>query len=212
LNIRLRKNFKLSIPITHSLNAETEPIPEEDPMEEVKVISLDVFIEPNLKDDDQFFIEEEDKNPIDPEPLDEFLENHLNPPLSLNLCLLVLDMLFLNNDLDSHVIISDKHSQKESLRLLTILEKHHSTFSYSLQDLKGISPALCTHHIPIDPDSIPSRKPQCKLNNVMREVVKKEVLKLLHIKIIYHVPHSEWVSPVQVMPKKGGMTVVKYKK
>jgi hypothetical protein len=46
----------------------------------------------------------------------------------------------------------------------------------------------------------------------MREVVKKEVLKLLHIKIIYHVPHSEWVSPVQVMPKKGGMTVVKYKK
>jgi hypothetical protein len=43
----------------------------------------------------------------------------------------------------------------------------------------------------------------------MREVVKKEVLKLLHAKIIYCVPHSEWVSPIQVMPKKGGMTVVK---
>ena len=25
-------------------------------------------------------------------------------------------------------------------------------------------------------------------------------------------PHSEWVSPVQVVPKKGGMTVVKNKK
>jgi len=48
LNIRLRKNFKLSIPITHSLNAETEPILEEDPMEEVKVASLDDLIEPNL--------------------------------------------------------------------------------------------------------------------------------------------------------------------
>jgi hypothetical protein len=46
----------------------------------------------------------------------------------------------------------------------------------------------------------------------MREVVKKEVLKLLHAKIIYHVPHSEWVSPVQVVPKKGGMTVVKNEK
>ena len=33
LNIRLGKNFKLSIPITHSLNAETEPILKEDPME-----------------------------------------------------------------------------------------------------------------------------------------------------------------------------------
>ena len=74
------------------------------------------------------------------------------------------------------MIISDKLSQEESLRLLTILEKHHSTFSYSLQDLKGISPALCTHYIPIDPNSIPSREPQCRLNNAMREVVKNEVL------------------------------------
>jgi len=42
----------------------------------------------------------------------------------------------------------------------------------------------------------------------MREVVKKEVLKLLHAGIIYAMPHSEWVSPIQVVPKKGGMTVV----
>jgi len=42
----------------------------------------------------------------------------------------------------------------------------------------------------------------------MREVVKKEVIKLLHVGIIYPVPHSEWVSPVQVVHKKGGMTVV----
>jgi hypothetical protein len=42
----------------------------------------------------------------------------------------------------------------------------------------------------------------------MRDVVKKEVLKLLHAGIIYHVLYSEWTSPVQVMPKKGGMTTV----
>ena len=46
----------------------------------------------------------------------------------------------------------------------------------------------------------------------MREVVKKEVLKLLHVEIIYPVPHSEWISPVQVVPKKRGMTVVKNEK
>ena len=46
----------------------------------------------------------------------------------------------------------------------------------------------------------------------MREVVKKEVLKLLHAEIIYPMLHSEWVSPIQVVPKKGGMTVVKNKK
>ena len=41
----------------------------------------------------------------------------------------------------------------------------------------------------------------------MREVVKKEVLKLLHVGIIYPVPDSEWVSLVQVDPKKGSMTI-----
>ena len=46
----------------------------------------------------------------------------------------------------------------------------------------------------------------------MRGIVKKDVLKLLHARIIYPMPHSEWVSPVQVVPKKGGMTVVKNEK
>jgi hypothetical protein len=110
------------------------------------------------------------------------------------------------------MIISDKISQEETLRLITVLEKHRSAFGYSLQDLKGISPALCTHRIPTDPYIIPSREPQRRLNNAMREVVKKEVLKLLHAEIIYPVPHSEWVSPIQVVPKKGGMIVVKNEK
>ena len=104
----------------------------------------------------------------------------------------------------------DKHNltEQETAQLIAILEKHRQIFGYSLKDLKGISPTLCTHCIPIDPSSSPSREPQRSLNNAMREVVKKEVLKLLHAGIIYPVPHSDWVSPVQVVPKKGGMTVV----
>jgi hypothetical protein len=46
----------------------------------------------------------------------------------------------------------------------------------------------------------------------MREVVKKEVIKLLDAGIIYQVPNSEWVSPVHCLPKKGGLTVVKNEK
>ena len=107
------------------------------------------------------------------------------------------------------MIISDKLSQDETNRLIAVLEKHKSALGYALQDLKGISPVLCTHRIPTDPEITPSREPQRRLNNAMREVVKKEVLKLLHAGIIYPVPHSDWVSPVQVVPKKGGMTVVK---
>ena len=125
-------------------------------MKEVKVASLDDLIEPNLEDDAQFFIEEEEENPIESEPLDDLLEPP-KPTIELKPLPSGLRYAFLNNDQDSPMIISDKLSHEESLRLLTILEKHRSAFGYSLQDLKGISPTLCTHRIPIDPDSIPSR-------------------------------------------------------
>jgi hypothetical protein len=46
----------------------------------------------------------------------------------------------------------------------------------------------------------------------MREEVKKEVLKLLKAGVIYLVSNSEWASPVQVVPKKGGMTIIRNEK
>jgi len=42
----------------------------------------------------------------------------------------------------------------------------------------------------------------------MKEVVKKEVLKLLDSGMIYPISDSSWVIHVHVVPKKGGMTVV----
>jgi hypothetical protein len=53
---------------------------------------------------------------------------------------------------------------------------------------------------------------QRSLTHAMREVVKKEVIKLLDTRIIYPVLHSKWVSPVHCVPKKGGLTVVKNEK
>ena len=99
LKISLAKNFKLSIPITHSLNAETEPILEKDPMEEVKAASLDDLIEPNLEDDAQFFVEEEEKNPMESEPLDDLLEPP-KPTIELKPLPSGLIYAFINNDQD----------------------------------------------------------------------------------------------------------------
>jgi len=47
------------------------------------------------------------------------------------------------------------------------------------------------------------------INPVLQEVVRKEVLKLLDVGIIYPVSDSAWVSSVQVILKKGGITVIK---
>ncbi|CAA7037213.1 unnamed protein product [Microthlaspi erraticum] len=73
----------------------------------------------------------------------------------------------------------------------------------------GISPTLCTHRIHLENESISSIEPQRRLNPNLKEVVKKEILKLLDAGVIYPISDSTWVSPVHCVPKKGGMTVIK---
>ena len=46
----------------------------------------------------------------------------------------------------------------------------------------------------------------------MMEEVRKEVLKLLEAELIYPISDSAWISPVHVVPKKGGMNVVRNEK
>jgi hypothetical protein len=174
----------------------------------MEVMSVAPFESPelSLEKDTQLFIEEEDD-------LGETIELPkkevpTRPPVELKPLPSGLRYVFLNGNTQTPIIISDKLSEEETSHLIAILENHRSLIGYSLQDLKGISLALCMHCIPIDPTSTPSCEPQHRLNNAMREVMKKEVLKLLHAGIIYLVPHSHWVSPIQVVPKKGGMTVI----
>jgi hypothetical protein len=154
--------------------------------------SLEEMAQPAL--DNENFIQEEEEL-AEPIELDQN-EKPSKPSIELKPLASGLKYVFLNDNRETPIIISDKLSQDETRKLVTVLERYKSAIGYSLEDLKGISPTLCTHRIPIDPDSSPSREPQRRLNNTMREVVKKEVLKLLHAGIIYPVPHSEWVSPV----------------
>ncbi|CAN6573952.1 unnamed protein product [Malus baccata var. baccata] len=55
----------------------------------------------------------------------------------------------------------------------------------------------------------PTVEAQRRLNPIMKEVVRVEVMKLLDAGIIYPISDSKWVSPTQVVPKKTGITVVK---
>jgi hypothetical protein len=56
----------------------------------------------------------------------------------------------MNGDHETPVIISDKLSNDETRSLVATLEKYRSVIGYSLKDLKGISPSLCTHHVPME--------------------------------------------------------------
>ena len=46
----------------------------------------------------------------------------------------------------------------------------------------------------------------------MKEVVRKEVLKWLNAGFIYAILDIPWVSPIHVVPKKGGFTVIENEK
>ena len=88
------------------------------------------------------------------------------------------------------------------------MKKHRAAIGYTLDDLEGISPTLCQHKINLDKNAKPVRDHKRRLNPKMKEVVRKEILKLLEAGIIYPVADSQWVSPVHCVPKKGGITVV----
>jgi len=81
------------MPITNTVKVKAEPLLELYPIEEVKSSEFDNFSQPDLEDDTQFFIEEEEDDLTDREPLDELLEP-LTLLLSLNHYLLDLNMFF----------------------------------------------------------------------------------------------------------------------
>ena len=77
-----------------------------------------------------------------------------------------------------------------------------------MTDIKGISPTLCMHKILLEDNSKNNIEGQRRLNPIMKEVVKKEIIKGIDAGIICPTSDSVWVSLVQCVPKKGGITVV----
>ena len=107
------------------------------------------------------------------------------------------------------VIISASLTELEEEKLLRVLRDHKHALGWSPTDLKGIRPSMCMHRILLEEGYKPLVEAQWRLNSTMKEVVRKEVLKWLDTRVIYPVSDSAWVSPVQVVPKKGGTTVIR---
>lgn len=65
------------------------------------------------------------------------------------------------------------------------------------------------HKIILEDKSKNSIKGQRRLNPIMKEVVKEHIIKCIDFGIIYPISDSSWVSPVQCVTKKGGITIIK---
>ncbi|GJW59369.1 DNA-directed DNA polymerase [Tanacetum coccineum] len=96
-----------------------------------------------------------------------------------------LKYLFLGEGDKLPIISSNKLSPLEDERLIWVLRDYKEAIG-----------------------ATPAKQVQRRLNPPMMEVVKKEIQKLQDVVIIYPISDSKWVSPIQVVPKKTGITVV----
>ncbi|KAI3458746.1 hypothetical protein Pfo_015409, partial [Paulownia fortunei] len=125
-------------------------------------------------------------------------------PLPVN-----LKYSFLGENETFPVIISSKLDTSQEGKLIETLKMHKNALGWTIVDIKGINPFICTHNIYLEENAKSSREMQRMLNSNMKEVVRNKVIKLLDNGIIYSISDSKWVSPTQVVPKKSGVTVVK---
>ncbi|KAK9043538.1 hypothetical protein V6N11_071874 [Hibiscus sabdariffa] len=106
------------------------------------------------------------------------------------------------------VIISTQLNASQELSVVNSLKQYKKAIVWTMADLKGISPTISMHKILLDECHNNSVEPQRRPNPTMKKVVMKDIIKWLDVGIIYPISYSSWVSHVQCVPKKGGMTVV----
>jgi hypothetical protein len=85
-----------------------------------------------------------------------------------------------------------------------LLLDYKDVFACSHSDLTGIAPKYGQHRIDLKDGVVPIRQRQYQLDPKYSLKVKEELEKLLETGFIYPVKHSEWVSPIVIVPKKVG--------
>ena len=100
-------------------------------------------------------------------------------------------------------IAKDLSPDKEELIVKTLRE-YKDVFAWSYKDLKGVDASICQHTIPMRDDVKPSKQRPYTYNDTFGNKIKEEINKLLEAKFIYEIEHTEWVSPIVVVPKKNG--------
>ncbi|XP_038902502.1 uncharacterized protein LOC120089161 [Benincasa hispida] len=74
-----------------------------------------------------------------------------------------------------------------------MLKKHMCAIGWTLANIRGINPSYCMHKIRLEEGKSRLIEPQRRLNPIIKEVVKKEILKWLDAGVIYPISDSSWI-------------------
>nr|GEV01861.1 reverse transcriptase domain-containing protein [Tanacetum cinerariifolium] len=95
---------------------------------------------------------------------------------------------------------------EEKTALIKVLKSHKQALTWQLFDIKGINPEFCTHKLLMEDDFKPAVQHQRRVNPKIHEVIKKEVLKLLDVGLIYPISDSPWTPKIKKIPHSGVFT------
>ncbi|KAL0388024.1 UNVERIFIED_CONTAM: Transposon Ty3-I Gag-Pol polyprotein [Sesamum radiatum] len=133
---------------------------------------------------------------------------HKAPTLELKELLKHLKYAYLGENNTLPTIILSNLTPLDEEKLIRVLREFKKATGWTIADIKSVSPSTCTHRILLEQGTKLSRAAHRRLNPPIKEVVKKEILKLLDADMFFPISDSQWVSPTQVVPKKMGITVV----
>nr|GEV37947.1 DNA-directed DNA polymerase [Tanacetum cinerariifolium] len=119
-----------------------------------------------------------------------------------------LEYAFLGESNKLPIIIAKNLKDVEKEAFINVLKSHKRAIAWKISDIKGIDLRFCTHKILMEDDYKPAVQSQRRVNLIIHDVIKKEVIKLLDAGMIYPISDSPWVSLIHCVPKKEGMTVV----
>ena len=88
-----------------------------------------------------------------------------------------LKYAFLGAEIAQPVIIAADLIVEKEQKMIIILKKYKKVIAWSVEDLKGIISSICMHKILLEENVKTSIEHQRRLNLVMKEVIRKEVLK-----------------------------------
>ncbi|XP_071925471.1 uncharacterized protein [Coffea arabica] len=115
---------------------------------------------------------------------------------------------FLGENSTLPVIVSADLDDEQCAKLLRVLRRRKKAIGWTISDINGISPSICMHRILLEDNCKPVVETQRRLNPNMKEVVRNEILKWLDAGIVFPISDSVWISPIHVVPKKGGITTI----
>ena len=91
---------------------------------------------------------------------------------------------------------------KDEELLIKTLKEYKDVFAWSYRDLKGVDPTICQHTMPMKEDARPCKQRPYTYNDNFSKRIKEEIENLKEEKFIYEIEHTDWVSPIIIVPKK----------